>query len=67
VGRVDGLVGGCGRRLADAIRIVEQQPDIADAADAAVGAKGRQSGFDARVAEDALFRRPVFQLKYTFL
>ena len=55
------LVLDRGRAL-DAVGIVEQHAEIADAPDAGFRAHGRLAGLDARIAEDALLRlagRPV--------
>src|SRR5690606_23313264 len=49
------LVGNA-RRGFDAIGVVEQHAEIADASDAGFGADGRLAGLDARVAEGALLR-----------
>ena len=55
------LVLGAGRFL-DAVRVIEHDAEIADAADAGFRAHRRLAGLDARIAEDALLRlaaRPV--------
>src|SRR5215472_11874487 len=44
---------GCG---ADAIGVIQQHSEVANAADAGLRADGRLPGFDARIAEDALLR-----------
>ena len=45
---------GHARRIRDAVGVVEQHAEVADAADAGFRAHRRLAGFDARVAEDAL-------------
>src|SRR5574340_1254881 len=45
-----------GGRLLDAIGVVEQHAEIADAPDASFGTHGGLADLDARVAEDALLR-----------
>ncbi|MNT76995.1 hypothetical protein D3C72_2160630 [compost metagenome] len=47
-----GFMLGAGR-LFDAVRIVQQYAEIADATDAGFGTDGWLAGFDTRVAEDA--------------
>src|SRR6516164_6164879 len=43
-------------RVFDAIRVVEQHPEIADAPDTSFRTNRGLPGLDARIAEDALFR-----------
>ncbi len=45
-----------GGRALDAVGVVEEHAEIADAADAGLRADGRLAGLDARIAEDALLR-----------
>src|SRR5690606_27354468 len=47
------LVDGAGH-LVDAVGVVQQHAEVADAPDAGLGADGRHAGLDAREAEDAL-------------
>ena len=42
------------RGLLDAVGVVQQHAEVADAPDAGLGAHGRLAGLDARIAEDAL-------------
>src|SRR3546814_18139026 len=49
------LVGNAGRGF-DAVGVIEQHAEIADAADAGFRADRRLAGFDARIAEGALLR-----------
>jgi hypothetical protein len=49
------IVLDTGRPL-DTVGVVEQDAEVANAADAGFGTDGRLAGFDARIAEDALSR-----------
>jgi hypothetical protein len=46
----------------DAVGVVQQHAEVADAADAGLAEHGRLAGLDARVAEDALLGLADFQL-----
>ena len=58
LGAVEVLLVGDRRRLLDAVRVVQQHAEVADAAHAGLGADGGLARLDARVAEDALLRLP---------
>src|SRR3546814_8597212 len=51
------LVGNAGRGF-DAVGVIEQHAEVADAPDAGFRADRRLAGLDARVAEGALLRLP---------
>src|SRR4030095_10916689 len=47
------------RRLLDAVRVIEQDAQVADAAPAGLRAHGRLAGLDARITERALLGLPA--------
>ena len=55
------------RPRGDPVGIVENDTDIPDAAHTGVGTQGRQSGFDPRVAEEALLRSTGIPVEIDFL